>query len=136
MSDVPVAAQCSTLAPSSCHHNPVGRPDRDTRVRLMPIFLFAFGYETPSQHLNNKANGWDDEDSEAVFIDCPDPDAALAWGCEVAEVFVRRLWKAYGEPGPSWKDGRFAYWIETSPEVIARARASGISCLQVGDHPM
>lgn len=135
MSDVP-CPQCKA-APSP--RPPVIQPARTTvarSVRLMPIFLFAFGYETPSQHLNNRANGWDDEDSEAVFIDCPDPDAALAWGCEVAEVFVRRLWKAYGEPGPSWKEGRFAYWIETSPEAIARARASGISCLQVGDHPM
>jgi hypothetical protein len=41
--------------------------------------LFRFGYETPVQHRNNEAHGWDDEDSQAVFIECADADAALEW---------------------------------------------------------
>jgi hypothetical protein len=46
----------------------------------MPNFLFRFGYETPVQHRNNEAHGWDDEDSQAVFMECADADAALEWG--------------------------------------------------------
>ena len=101
----------------------------------MPAFLFRFGFETPVQHRNNAAHGWDDEDSQAVFIDGPDADAALAWGREVAEAFVKRLWAARGEPGPSWKDGQFAHWIETDPGEIANARAHGIASVRVGEHP-
>lgn len=39
----------------------------------MPNFLFRFGYEMPVQHRNNEAHGWDDEDSQAVFIEWPMP---------------------------------------------------------------
>jgi hypothetical protein len=101
----------------------------------MPVFLFRFGFETPIQYRNNKAHGWDDEDSQALFIECSDPDGALAWGCEVAEAFVNRLWAAHGGNGPSWKSGQFAHWIEADPDEIARAHAFGIPCVRVGEHP-
>lgn len=101
----------------------------------MAEFLFAFGYETPTQHRNNEAHGWDDEDSHAVFIDAPDGDAAMAWGREIAESFVERLWSARGEKGYSWKAAGFAHWIETDPERITAARKYGCPRVAVGEHP-
>ena len=35
----------------------------------VPEFLYIFGYMTPEQAKANTAHGWDDEDSEAVFIE-------------------------------------------------------------------
>lgn len=99
-------------------------------------FLFRFGYETPTQHFNNKAKGWDDEDSEAVFIECDDADTALAWGREVAEHFVQGLWAVHGEPGQSWKAGEFAHWIEARADEITAAKTHAIQTVRVGEHPV
>lgn len=101
----------------------------------MPTFLFMFGFETPRQHRMNKAHNLDDEDSHAVFIECSDPEAALTWGREIAESFVQRLWAVdRGDPS-SWKQGQFAHWIESSADEIARARAAGMPCVRIGEHP-
>jgi hypothetical protein len=102
----------------------------------MPIFLFRFGFETPVQHRNNEARGWDDEDSQAVFIECADSGVALDWGREIAEAFVQRLWDDHGGSGPSWKAGEFAHWIETRADEIARAQAFNVPCVRVGEHPV
>jgi hypothetical protein len=102
----------------------------------MPSFLFRFGFETPVQHVNNEANGWDDEDSHAVFIECDHETDALAWGREVAEAYVRGLWTARGEEGPSWLASGFAHWIETNADEIARASEWGVPAVQVGEHPV
>ena len=69
-------------------------------------FVFRFGYETPQQKEANARSGWGDESSQWVVIDAPDEDAAIAWGREVAERFVREL------GGESWQNGEFAYWVE------------------------
>jgi hypothetical protein len=39
-------------------------------------------------------------------IEAPDEAAALSWGCEVAERFVRQVC------GESWRAGNFAHWVE------------------------
>jgi hypothetical protein len=98
----------------------------------MPAFLFVFGYETPAQHRNNAEHGWDDEDSDSVLIDAPNAEAALTWGREVAERFVRDLRKG---PGPSWKDAGFAHWIDPSADAIAKAREAGVPQVSVGEYP-
>lgn len=69
-------------------------------------FVFRFGYETPRQQAANVARGWDDESSQWVVIEASDEAAALAWGREVAERFVREL------GGESWWAGGFAHWVE------------------------
>ena len=101
----------------------------------MPIFLFRFGYETPAQHRNNKARGWDDEDSQAVFIEASGSDAALEWGREIAEQYVRKLWSIDGDSGPGWKESEFAHWIETDEGEIARANEHGVPRVGTGEHP-
>jgi hypothetical protein len=95
-------------------------------------FLFVFGYETPAQHRNNAARGWDDEDSHAVFIEASDRDSAVAWGREIAERLVNDLWNG---SGPSWKDGSFAHWIEAKADVVDRARQTGVARVSVGEFP-
>ena len=104
-------------------------------VTHVPAYLFIFGYETPTQHDNNAAHGWDDEDSEATFIDAASEDDALAWGCEIAERYVGRLWAARGERGPSWKGSEFAYWIETDPTRIDDARRVSVPTVRIGEYP-
>jgi hypothetical protein len=71
------------------------------------VFVFQFGFETPQQAAANDRHGWDDESSEYFVIDAPDKQSALAWGCELAEGFVREL------GGTSWHAGSFANWVES-----------------------
>src|SRR4051812_43636174 len=70
------------------------------------VFVFRFGYESPQQAAANAAHGWDDESSQYVLIDAPDEAAALRWGREIAERFVRELGVG------SWKVRNFAHWAE------------------------
>jgi hypothetical protein len=57
----------------------------------MPTFLYIFGFESPRQSRNNTDLGWDDEDSQGVLIDACDEAAALAWGREISERFIKLL---------------------------------------------
>lgn len=101
----------------------------------MTVFLFMFGFETPAQHRNNRANGWDDEDSQSIFIEAVDAETALAWGRQIAENYVRHLWRAHPESAPSWDAGRFAHWIETDSDRIARAHQVNVPSVAVGEYP-
>lgn len=86
----------------------------------MARFLFRFGFCTPQQWKGNEIQGWDDESSEAFFIEASSHDEALSWGCKVAESFTRSLFRAAGwdREIPSWEDSGFAYWIEKDPEAV------------------
>ncbi|HEX6641896.1 MAG TPA: hypothetical protein VF215_12335 [Thermoanaerobaculia bacterium] len=83
----------------------------------MTDFLFRFGFRGPQQWLGNVQHGWDDEDSEAFFVNADTSEEALRWGKEVAELLVRDLFEKYGWSGevPSWKGDQFANWIEDDP---------------------
>jgi hypothetical protein len=72
----------------------------------MPVFVFGFGYEAPWERDSNERYGTDFESSQYVVTDAPDEQAALNWGCEVAERFVQK------ECGESWRAGNFAYSVE------------------------
>jgi hypothetical protein len=82
-------------------------------------FLYQFGYETPETRKRNQKFGDDGEESGAVFIIAKDEAAALAWGQEISEWFVRKL---FADPKVSWKRDRFAFWIEHKPDTIEAAR--------------
>src|SRR5215813_6864278 len=86
-------------------------------------FLFMFGFETPGEHARNEANGWDDESSWAVWISANSSDAALAWGRQIAEEFVRQLFEQAGVPPRSWMADGFAHWISDDASELERARA-------------
>jgi len=80
----------------------------------MAKYLYIFGYQTPEQVVNAARQGIPDEASRALFIEADSPEQALAWGREVSEEFVRRLF-----PGQqvSWKALNFAQWIESAPQT-------------------
>jgi hypothetical protein len=80
-------------------------------------YLYVFGYCTPTQWANNQNNGWDDEDSYACFIDAESEADALSWGQELSERFVGRLFKKanWESPIPSWREARYANWLERDP---------------------
>ena len=104
----------------------------------MDKFLFRFGYCTPQQWQANEANDWDDESSAALFIVAPSADAALDWGTEVANAFVRKQfeiadWKG---PIPTWTEGRFAHWIEELPAAhFSQEQLARLPVVRTGELP-
>src|SRR5262245_51172950 len=87
-----------------------------------PPFLFVFGFETPGEHARNNANGWDDESSWAVWISAASPDAALAWGRQIAEEFMRQLSLQSGVAPRSWITDDFAHSISADDSEMLKAR--------------
>jgi hypothetical protein len=94
----------------------------------MTRFLYGFGYETPRQYRLNSQMGWDDEDSLAILIEADDEGAALNWGREVSEKFVKQL---YQDDTVSWKGLGYASWIESS----SREPSSTLPLIRLGEFP-
>lgn len=92
-------------------------------IQCVPRYLFIFGYETPRQRILNAQHGWDDEGSCAFFIDASDEASALRHALNVAEAYVRWLFKRanWEGPIPNWREGDFAHWIERHPERVEAA---------------
>lgn len=103
----------------------------------MQKYLFRFGFCTPLQWRQNEANGWDDESSESVFIEAETVDAAESWGCEIAEAFCRRLFElaSWTDDIPSWKEARFAYWIEIDATALPSDYLQKIPVVREGEFP-
>ena len=97
-------------------------------------FLYGFGYESPETRQRNQKFGDDAEESAAVFIIAKDEAAALAWGHEISEWFVRKL---FGNPGESWTKGRFASWIEHDAAKISAAAKTKppLPTVHAGEYP-
>jgi hypothetical protein len=87
-------------------------------------YLFRFGFESPDEFTANRAGGWDDESSEALWIDAPSAEEALSWGRSVAERFVQKLFEIANAEGYSWQARGFANWIEDEASVLEWARTS------------
>jgi hypothetical protein len=93
----------------------------------MRTFLYTFGFESPRQARNNaRSLYWDDEDSQRVLIDADDEAAALAWGHEISERFMKLL---YRDDSVSWGD-RYANGVETPGEDT-----SDVQHVRVGEYP-
>ena len=92
----------------------------------MPEFVFTFGHESASERQSNETYGTDFESSQAVIIEAPSEQAAVEWGCEIAEQFVHKAF------GVSWREGRYARWAEPSAECL---QAAGFDRVQVGQMP-
>lgn len=92
-----------------------------------------FGFEIPEQAKANAAHGWDDEDSEAVFIEAESADHALDWGRQISEQFIRQLYRC---DDASWWRSSFAHWIAERPEEQFTPEAlSTIPHVRHGEHP-
>ncbi len=81
-------------------------------------YLYCFGHETPNQIRNNKLFGWDDQDCQLVRIRAGSEDEAMAWGCEIAEQFMKRLFK---DDEISWKKIKYGHGIESPSECLPAA---------------
>jgi hypothetical protein len=88
-------------------------------------YLFCFGYETPDQYENNRQNGYDEEDSSAVWVEAKTKDEAMSAGLRFARSFIERLFAEKGQPLPfEWSESTYASWIvddpydEWSPEYL------------------
>lgn len=99
-------------------------------------FLFMFGFESPTEHLWNERNGTDDESSWAVWISAASSDAALAWGQQIAEEFVRQLFEQAGVAPRSWTTDGFAHWISDDKSQLDAARLErSIPTVAIGEMP-
>lgn len=96
----------------------------------MTWFRYTFGYETPQQAQLNARNGWDDEDSATLLIEAPSEVEAVAWGRQVAEAFVARL---YAPALESWSAGGFADDIEHVAAVSTPTEVVAVKCGQWPD---
>jgi hypothetical protein len=95
--------------------------------------LYVFGYQTPRQTEHSSPGASDDEESAAVFIDAPSRSDALAWGREVSDAFIRRL---YNDEQISWKAFNYAHWIEDLPSSrFTAADLAGVLTVSVGTYP-
>jgi len=96
-------------------------------------YLYFFGYETPQQFAANRENGWDYEDSHAVFVVAGSESEALRWGREISETFVAGLFR---DGAVSWKQMNYTHGIETNPEErYSVAEIQDIPVVRVGELP-
>lgn len=96
-------------------------------------YLYIFGFETSAQTRLNTAHGWDDEDSQAVFIEAASPDEALSWGRTISEAFLKLL---HDDTSVSWAQRNYAHWIDDHPATrFGAAALARIPTVAVGQYP-
>lgn len=98
----------------------------------MKQYNFMFGYESPVEYEVNNRLGSDDESSALVIITAGSEAEALAWGAEIAEQFLRDL---FHDPAVSWKQRRYASWIEDDLSDYVRYDQVEIPQCQIGEYP-
>jgi hypothetical protein len=72
-------------------------------------YLYIFGYQTPQQVALAATDQHSEESSEALFIEAESPEQALAWGREISDNFVRRL---FHDQPIDWKSMNYVHWVE------------------------
>jgi hypothetical protein len=100
---------------------------------MLKTRLFCFAYETPTQCENNASQGWDDENSAAVWIVATSDESILDWGRSMAGEFVSFLFKGVENAGYSWASENFANWIETDPNILSHGLE--LPVVSVGEMP-
>lgn len=74
----------------------------------------------------------DFDESQWVWIEAPDEEAALSWGREVAEFFARERWPETFR----LRKTDFAAWIESEdPAALEWARSNAVPACKVGEFP-
>lgn len=104
----------------------------------MNLFLFRFGFCTPAQWKSNDEHGWDDESSEAFFVRAESSDTAESWGREIAERFCNQLFvkdEEWSGQIPSWKESKFAFWIESDTGSLSKEYLEQILTIDFGEVP-
>jgi hypothetical protein len=59
--------------------------------------VYGFSYETPRQYINNRRQGWDDEDFMEIVVESDTDQEALEWGQTVATELMRILYESCNE---------------------------------------
>jgi hypothetical protein len=93
-------------------------------------YLFAFGYESPTEQKINADQGTDFESSNAVWIVASSEEKAIEAGRQFAEDWVGRLFRDAGElEYGGWIAGNFAFGIEERP--LERYSGLALDALEV-----
>jgi hypothetical protein len=86
----------------------------------------VFGFQSPEQVET------DDENSACVWIEACNEEAALTWGKQVAEKYIRDHWPDL----PRWKESNYAAWIETTNQAALEwAKRNPFPVCKVGEFP-
>jgi hypothetical protein len=96
-------------------------------------YLYIFGYQTPEQQARTGIGEDAEEASEATFIEAESAEQALAWGREISEEFVRRL---FGTQVVDWKSNNFVHWVEAEPQTeYPEDILQSLPVVACGQHP-
>lgn len=93
----------------------------------MARYLYIFTYQTPQQASVTADSP--DESCEAVFIEAPSSEEALAWGRQISDRFLKRIFASSSVTAPA---RTILDWIELNPEneypqeVLGRVKAVSI----------
>lgn len=104
----------------------------------MPLSMFRFGFMAPGELEGLLTHGWDGGSSHALIIVATSPEEAEAWGCDVAEWFVKELFEREAWKGemPSWKVDAYPYWLEEDIGELKAIIASGHTpVIEAGRYP-
>lgn len=99
--------------------------------------VFCFGYQNPVLAAAERDQGWDGEASSLFIVRSESAESALAWGCEVVEKLVHRMFSEEGWEGapPSWKASQFGHWIEDDEEELEDIDTASVPMLNEGEMP-
>ncbi|MBI4262486.1 hypothetical protein HY624_03100 [Candidatus Uhrbacteria bacterium] len=86
--------------------------------------LYLFSYETPLQRWNNYVHSYDDEDCYAFFVHAETKEAAMFWGQEVADAYLKIL---YDNQDVTLEDLGYSGFICEDPDDIQHYRGSAPS---------
>ena len=95
-------------------------------------YLYVFGYEDPIDRQSNSDVHTDFETSEVIRILAEDEQQALEWGREISERFIQYLFK---DNQISWKNDRFASWIENNPDEYLCKQLDSFPIVKTGQYP-
>lgn len=95
--------------------------------------LFRFGYQTPAEAERSASYGWDDESSSGLWIMSASDEAAISWGCVVAQRFISSLFESAGQANYSWSEAGFVHWLEADPNALEAA--ADLPVVEVGTMP-
>lgn len=101
----------------------------------MKEFLYVFGYEDPINYEVNNRFGTDYESSNLIKIVADSEIQAKQWGDNIAEEFIKFLFRKEGMNEVSWKNDRYAGWIEKKPDEHTLQYWEQILIVKVGEYP-
>lgn len=101
---------------------------------MKSLYLYVFGYESPSDYAANVASDGDAESTGIFRILAESEDAALKWGWALSKWYVDALFGAHSTM--KWDEHNYACWIERNADENLLRLAEKIPVLAEGNFPV